>query len=809
MIKNYFKIAIRFFMRNKTFGIINVTGLATGTLCCLYILLYVMDQYSYDRHHANANNIYRITSLLKTEGDKINKMATASPPVAPAMKKDISEVMQFTRVVGAIGVSQHLLRYNEKSFYEKEAVFADSTFFDVFNYHFTNGNPSKALAEPYSVVLLKETSDKLFGNSEPIGKRIEIDNSYGKHDFIITGVVDESLGKSHIHANIFIAMNSGGIGDFVRSSDAWAGQNFTNSYVKLYPSANAAAVERKLPAFLKKYGQDQLQSRGMQKELHLQPVTSIHTTPGYDAEMGKTVSPSFLTILLLIAGLIQIIACINFMNLSTARASKRAREVGVRKVIGAGRKDLIKQFIGESVLLSLAAMLLTLPLLWIALPYLNEVTKADIHFSFIRDYRIGLMLAGLVLTTGLLAGSYPAFYLSAFSAVKVMKGNFSNHISVMGIRKSLIVFQFVLSIVLITGIIVIYNQLHYINNRDLGFEKDQKLIFTFHTGDSKKQMETFANSLRQLAEVKAVSKANNYPGQPVFNDVGLFLKGGNMQTAKNAQFMKTDEFFAKAIGIKIFAGRDFRLNDSGKVLINETYLKKLGLAAKNAEGTKLYFQQSEKDPIDAYEIAGVMKDFNYNSLHENVNPLMLMYNKSEGGLSHLIVAVNSNNYKTLLNKIESSWRSYLPAVPFEYNFLDEEVQKQYDAEITLGRIINSFAVMAILISCLGLFGLSAFTAEQRTKEIGIRKVLGAGSFNLTALLSKDFLKLVIVAIVIATPLSWWAADKWLQDFAYRINISGWIFFAAGTLALLIALLTVSFHTIRASVANPVESLRTE
>jgi putative ABC transport system permease protein len=808
MIRNYFKTAIRFFIRNKTFGIINIVGLATGTLCCLYILLYVVDQYSYDKHHADANNIYRITSLLKREGEKENNMATASPPVAPAMKNDFSEVMQFTRVVNTIGVSQHLLRYNEKSFYEKEAVFTDSTFFDVFSYHFVNGNPSKALAEPYSIVLLKQTADKLFGKTDPVGKSIEIDNVYGKHDFIVTGVVDESLGKSHIHANIFIAMNSGGIGEYVRSNNSWAGQNFTNSYVKLYPSAKAADVEKKLPAFLKKYGQDQLRNFGMQKELHLQPVTSVHTTPGYEAEMSKTVSPSFLSILLLIAGLIQLIACINFMNLSTARASKRAREVGVRKVIGAGKKDLVKQFIGESLFLSLIAVLLTLPLLWIGLPWLNEITKADIQFTLIRDWRAGLLLAGLVLTTGLIAGSYPAFYLSAFSVVKVIKGNLTSHISAIGIRKSLVVFQFVLSIVLITGIIVIYYQLRYINNRDLGFEKDQRLIFSFHTEDSKKQMESFTDGLRQLAEVKAVSKTNNYPGQFVFNDIGLFLEGGSMQASKNAQFIQTDEFFAKTAGIKIFSGRDFRLNDEGKVIVNETFLKQLGLKAENAEGTKLYSNQGEND-LGIYEITGVMKDFNYNSLRENVGPFMLVYNKNGNNLSHLMVAVNSNNYKTLLSKIGNVWRSSLPLVPFEYKFLDEEVQRQYDSEITLSRIINSFALMAILISCLGLFGLSAFTAEQRTKEIGIRKVLGAGVFNLTTLLSKDFLKLVAIAMLIATPIAWWALNKWLQAFAYKVDISWWMFAAAGIIAIVIAMLTVSFQAIKAAIANPVKSLRTE
>ena len=469
MFKNYLKTTFRNLWKNKTYSFINIIGLAIGTLCCLYILLYVEDQYSYDKHHNHAKDIYRITTSLSLTGDKHNN-ATSSPPIAPAIKNDFPEVKQFARVIGTgfLGAKQHLLRYKEKSFYEKDAVFVDSTFFDVFTYHFTNGNGVNALNEPYSIVLLKPVADKLFGKDDPVGKVIEINNAYGKHDFKVTGVVDESLGRTHIKANMFITMNSGGIGEYVLQNHSWAGNNFANEYIKLNPGADVAALEKKLPAFLNKYGAQQLKELGMKKQLHLQPVGSIHTTTGYENEMDKTVSPSFLYILILIAVLIQVIACINFMNLSTARASKRAKEVGVRKVIGAGRKDLIRQFLGESFLLSLTGVLIALPLLLVALPYLNEITGANIHLSFLIDYRLWLMLAGLVIITGLVAGSYPAFYLSAFQAIKVIKGNFSTHASAAGIRKSLVVFQFVLSIVLIAGIIIIYNQLHYINNKDLG-----------------------------------------------------------------------------------------------------------------------------------------------------------------------------------------------------------------------------------------------------------------------------------------------------------------------------------------------------
>ena len=808
---NYFKVAIRFLFKNKTFSFINIIGLAIGTLCCLYILLYVEDQYSYDKHHANAKDIYRITTALQLPGDK-HTNATSSPPIAPALKNEFGEVKQFTRVVPAIGLKQHLLRYKEKSIYEKEAAFVDSTFFDVFTYHFVSGNGGNVLKEPYSLVLLQSTADKLFDRGDdPVGKVIQVDNSYGKHDFTITGVVDESLGKSHIKLNLFFTMHSGGIGEYVLSNDSWAGNNFASSYIKLNPGANAATLEKKLPAFLNKYGQQQLKNLHMEKQLHLQPVSSIHTTATFENEMSKTVSPFFLYILLLIAALIQLIACINFMNLSTARASKRAKEVGVRKVIGAERKDLVKQFLSESFLLSFIGVLVALPLLWLALPYFNDITKASIQFSFFTDYRLWVVLAMIILVTGLVAGSYPAFYLSAFQAIKVIKGNFTSHVSVGGIRRSLVVFQFVLSIVLITGIIIIYSQLNYIKNKDLGFDKEQQLVFTFHTDDTKQKIPSFMEDLRQLPEIKVVGKANNYLSQFVYNDMGFFSSGGNMANAEDVQFIQTDEDFAKASGIKIISGRDFRLYDSGRVLVNETLLKRLGIDPQKAPGTRLYSQQNDRDTNRiSVEIAGVMKDFNYNSLHENVKPFMLMYSDGKNSdLSNVIVSVNSKNYKALLAKMEKVWRKDLAAVPFEYVFVDEEVQKQYEAEITLSRIINLFTLIAIFISCLGLFGLAAFSAEQRTKEIGIRKVLGADVLSLTTLLSKDFLKLVVIALLIATPVAYWAMHTWLLAFAYKVSISWWMFAAAGLLAILIALCTVSLQAIKAAVANPVKSLRTE
>ena len=808
MFKSYLKTSVRFLLKNKTFSFINIFGLATGTLCCLYILLYVQNQYSYDKQHKNVASIFRITTDLNLTGDKHHN-ASSSPPISPALKNDFPEVENFVRVVETdkLGSNEHLLRYQEKSFYETGAFYVDSTYFNIFNYHFVEGQAPHSLDEPYEVVLIKSTADKLFGNQSAIGKVININDQWGKHDFKVTGVIDESLGKSHLQGNVFISMKSGPQGVSIANDPDWAGNNFLYAYVKLRPGADPFALEKKLPAFLNKYGAQQLKALGMQKALHLQPVTQIHTTGGFEVEPTKTADPKFLFILILIAVLIQVIACINFMNLSTARASKRAKEVGVRKVIGAGKYDLIRQFLGESFLLSFIGVIIALPLLWLALPYLNQITQTPIRLSFFADYRLWLMLASLILVTGFVAGSYPAFYLSAFKAIKVIKGNFTSQVSAAGIRRSLVVFQFVLSIVLITGIIIIYSQLNYIKSKDLGFDTNQKLIFNFYTNDTQAQMPALANDLEQLAGIKTVTSADNYLSQFVMRDHGVYPAGGNMTTAIDAQNIDCDQYFVKASGIKLVGGRDFMQGDSGKVLINQTLAKRLNLTAETAPGTRLYTQYN--GPATFVTVAGVMKDFNYNSLHEDVHPFMLVYDKNAADLNCMIVSANTKDYKALLSQIGVIWQKDLPSVPFEYSFLDDDVQKQYETEIVLSQIINSFTLIAILISCLGLFGLAAFSAEQRNKEIGIRKVLGASVAGIVQLLSKDFLKLVVVSFIIATPIAWYGMNKWLQSFAYRIPLSWWMFALAGMIAVFIALFTVSTQAIRAALTNPVKSLKSE
>ncbi|MXV14856.1 ABC transporter permease [Hufsiella ginkgonis] len=804
MLKNYIKIAFRNLVKNSTFSVINIVGLTAGTLCCLYILIYVKDQYSYDQHHAKAGSIFRITSLLASKGDTGNPMGTTSPPVGPALKRDFPEVEQYTRMVIPPGVKKHLFSYRDKSFYETEGVFADSTFFQLFDYHFVYGNSAAAIHDPYSIVLTRKTAEKLFAGKNPIGEVVQIDNSFGKHGFKVTGVVDDQLGKSHINANFFMSMNSGGIGEFVRNDNTWIGNNFVYAYIRLAPTSAAEAFTKKLPAFLDKYAGDQLRAQGRRKVLNLLPVPAIHTSPGYGANSDKPVSTQFLSILLVIAALVQFTACINFMNLSTARSAKRAKEVGVRKVAGAAKGDLVRQFLGESLMLSVFAILLALPLLWLLLPFLNQLSGSAITLSFFKQTSIWLMVTGLVLLTGLLAGSYPAFYLSGFNITSVIKGNFSSHVSAANIRRGLVTIQFVVAVVLISGILVVNFQLKYLAGKDLGYATTQRIIIPFNTPESRQHLTAYKNLVAGMPGITSVSNANNYPSQFIFNDIRMYGQGQQPQDAFSIQYMVTNLGFVKTMGIKLISGHDFTGADEGRVLVNEATIRELGIRPENAEGARMYRADG-----DTLEIAGVMKDFNVASLHEKVNPFMLRYSSQDADLPNVIVATGATDYQQLLGRLEASWKRVVPLVPFEYNFLDEQVSKQYESEITLARIINAFTGVAILISCLGLFGLSAFTAEQRAKELSIRKILGASVQSLAGLLSKEFLKLVLLASLIAIPIAWYATSLWLRNFEYRISLTWWMFALAGLAALIVAIITVSFQSLKAAVANPVSRIRSE
>jgi putative ABC transport system permease protein len=777
MFKNYLKTSLRFLTRNKGFTLINVAGLSIGTFCCLYILLYVRDQFSYDLCFTRSGDMYRVVSQVgETRSGSPRMQATTTPPVGPALAADFGQSLSFTRVVPTIGSDQHLLLYKDKVVTEKNAYLVDPNFFDLFDFHFSAGSADQALNVPNGIVLSKEVADKLFETDDPSGKAMEdplgkmilIKNGYGDIVFKVTGVIDESYGKSSIQAGIFFRMDPENFHWLLDNS--WVSHNIVYTFIRLKPGVEAREVEEKLPDFLTRHTGVPTGQSGNKPALHLQPIHDIHTSGEYEGEMGKTVSGFFLDLLIGIAILIQLLACVNFMNLATARASKRAKEVGVRKIIGAGETGLVVQFLGESLMLSVLAELITMPLLASLLPWLNQLTGADIQRTLFTDPAVWLMLAVVGGVTGILAGSYPAFYLSAFQATKVLKGDFSSHVSISSLRRCLVVFQFVLSIVLISSVVIIRRQLDYVQSRDMGFTKDDEIVFNFYTYATKKTAVYFSLGLRQLPEVTEVSQTDNYPGGFHYVDEHIYLPGASAGAAVSVQ----------------------------------TLAQRLDLDPAKAWGRTVVSVTGVK-----YRIAGVLKDFNYQSLHDQISPFMLVYKLNRFDFNHLIVRARSSKYASLLHNMQLLWKRRVFMAPFEYSFLSEDVKRMYETEFIMSRIISSFTVFAIFISCLGLFGLAAFSAEQRTKEIGIRKIVGASVLRIVRLLSSDFFTLICLAFLVAVPITWWIMNRWLNVFAYRIEISWWMFALSGGAAIIIAMAVVTYQAAKAAVINPVKSLRAD
>jgi putative ABC transport system permease protein len=817
MIRNYFNIAIRNLAKNRLYAALNIFGLTIGTLCCLYILLYVQDERSYDKHHAAAERLYRVTTELEFPDTKDpRRMPTCSPPIVPAMQAEFPEIESSTRVVdpAPFGIERYLFKVGDKVFYQNTGYVVDSTFFETFDYHFLAGNPKKALNAPQSMVISEALAIKLFNTTDALNKTLKVTGQVEEEVYKVTGVFNNSLGKSHLMPDFFTPMNSRGIGEYVRSDNTWAGNNFLYGYLKFKPGTNVQAFEAKLAAFIERNGGDQLRQLKMEKKLFLQPVRAIHTS-AEGLEVSKGTSERFLNMLLLIAGFIQLVACINFMNLSTARSTRRAKEVGVRKAVGAGRSSLMGQFLSESMLMTLIAVGLAVPLVWLLLPLLNQITGASLSLQLTQDWSTWGIIVGLVLLTGVVAGSYPAFYLSSFNPLSIFRGMRDTKTSrgAIHFRKVLVVSQFVISSVLIIGAVVIQRQLNYLLKEDMGFEKNQKVIFPVRAEESRPQLGSFRNRLAALPEVAGVTGMSAYPGQFVPNDISMYKDGEDMNSTTVIRFAFADEKFLSTLKVKLLAGRNFTARDTSsdqlkaKVIVNETVLKTMNIPLEKAPGMVLRSDQGNGVQIQL-TILGVMQDFNFERMSEKVVPYMIQVSPPEF-LQQVITNVTTTDYPVFVQKAQQIWSELFPGIPFEYTFLDQEVAKLYQAEKTFSHIIGTFTLVAIFISCLGLFGLSVFAAEQRMKEIGIRKVLGASVGSLTGLLAKDFIFLVLLSICIASPIAWYLMTQWLKDFAYRIEIQWWFFVLAGLIAVAVAFLTVSVQSVRSALANPVKSLRSE
>ncbi|HNO99261.1 MAG TPA: ABC transporter permease [Ferruginibacter sp.] len=818
MIRTYFKIAWNNLRKNKVFSFINIFGLAAGLACCMLITLYIRNEVSYDKYHKHAADIYQLGTNFIREG-KETKMSGTPAPVAQAMQFEYPEIEQTTRLLALFNEDKTLLQYNEKnaapqSFYETKGYIADSSFFRVFTYDFLEGNPATALNEPRTVVLSEEIARKIFGNQPALNKLLHISSgTNGDYDFMVTGVFRPVSKPSHIDARFFLSFKGGEIEQLAnRMATNFANNNMFFTYLQLKPGTDVAALQAKFPAFIDKYAGKDLKAQGFYKKQFLTKLTDIHLYSGMNQNVTPPGSVTYLYILTSIALFTLLIACINFMNLSTARSSKRSAEVGIRKVLGAEKSALVRQFLGESVFMSLIAFVFAFALVWFLLPAFNKLAGKELSLSFSQNTISIIAFLALSVITGIVAGIYPAFYLSSFRPVKVLKGRFSNSLAAVSLRKGLVVFQFVISVALIISSVVIASQMRYLRSADLGFDKDQQVVIPLRSATAKQMYPSLKNELAKLPGVTNVGASLFNPG--VFNpsDNLLYKEGQTMNDAKRTRMNWVDAGYLQTLNIKPVAGRlfseAFPADTSFRMVLNETAIRDIGFpSAQDAVGKKVYFDYQGQQY--GFEIVGVVKDFHFEDLHLPITPYGYQLNSNLDNFNYMLVHTRSADMKALLSSIGAGWHRLNPNEPFEYNFLDEEFQKNYQAEDRLAGIVGYFTMIAILICCLGLFGLAAFSAEQRVKEIGVRKVLGASVSGIVGLLSKDFLKLVFVAIVIASPLAWYIMNKWLQDFAYRVDISWWVFVVAGIGAVLIAFITIGFQAIRAATVNPVKSLRTE
>ena len=801
MLKNYFKTAWRNIRKNKLFSAINILGLSIGIALCYIIMLYVQDELSYDQFNIKADRIYRIAFNANINGGKILE-GNVMPPVASTVKNDYPEVEEATRL-NINGDTK--ITYNTKTFKESRLVLVDSNFFKVFTLPFIKGDPQTALTTPYTIVLTKEMANKYFNAEEPIGKTLKIDNDL----FKVTGVINDIPVNSHFHFDFFVSLSNL---PYARDPSWLSSGMFT--YIVLKKGYDYKKLEAKFPGMVEKYMGPQIQrqmglslaqfrTKGNKLGFILQPLTSIHLYSATNFELEPGGNASYVYIFGGIAIFMLIVASINFINLSTASASKRAKEVGVRKVMGSGKLQLVKQFLSESLLLTMFALIIALVMVQLALPAFNNISGK--HLSL--DVKPIIAFIALGLLVGIAAGIYPAFYLSSYKPIEVLKGKLAANNKSFGLRSSLVVFQFFISVNLIIGTIVVYQQMKYIQNKKLGYNKEQLLTIT-NSYTLGKNEQIYKQDLLKDPRVLNATVSGYKPAGPTNNNNALaYPEGHDDQIMKTVEY-HVDENYIPTFGMQMAAGRNFSKDfatDSLAMVINESAAIAFGWGTTNSLGKIVIRENTDKGRKVPFHIIGVVKDFNFKSLHESIAPLLMTLQPESG----LIVKIKTADVAGLLADMKKQWDAYHTEEPFTYAFMDDLFNKTYATEQKTGSILNIFSVLTIFVACLGLFGLVTYTAEQRTKEIGIRKVLGASVTQVTQMLSKEFLKLVFIASCIAIPVAWWAMNKWLQSFAYRIHISWWVFLIAGFVALLIALVTVSFQAIKAAIGNPVKSLRTE
>lgn len=820
MLKNYLKIAFRNLWKYKSFSAINIGGLAIGMAACLLILQYVSFKLSYDQFNKNANDIYRVANDRYQNGKLIQHGMITYSGISKAMQNDFPEVINRTNIrPEGPGIIRNK---DDKKIGDQNGFAAENSFLDMFDYPLITGDRKTALKEPRSIILSESLAKKLFditdGNFESILNENIIRQSE-EEPYKVTAICRDAPANSHLQFDFlvsYITLYSGKNGwkeaeyDFTQS-DFW-------HYIQLKPGTNYKSLEAKLPAFSQKYFQGSKVS-GSDEKFYLQPLSKAHLYSDYEYEIGKTGSSTVVWGLLVIALFIITIAWVNYINLATARSVERAREVGIRKVVGGVRKQLITQFLTESVLVNLIAIALAFVLVFLLQKGFNSLLQTELSLSYLLSkglsgYSIVVGLILIIVAGIIVSGFYPAFVLSSFKPISVLKGKFSSSGKGIAFRKALVIGQFSITVALIIGAVVVMRQLKFMGSKDLGFNMDQVMVINapvLTNWDSAfiGKVNSFKEELKQLSEVKGAATSWSVPG----GDIGRSFNVRQADSATTNRFTVRhtgiDYDFLEVYGIKLVAGRNFTRSDHNEdwsklhnTLINVSAAKLLGFSSPQAAIGKAIITGDKK-----WDVIGVVEDYHQKSLRYPLEPMRFMPAYSQ--YSSISVKINPVNVSRSVELIKQKYEAFFPGNIFDYTFLDESFNRQYVSEQLFGKVFGIFAGLAIFVACLGLFGLAMFSTVQRRKEIGVRKVLGASVSNILLLLSGDFVRLVVIASVIAFPLAWWVMHKWLQDFSYRINIAWWIFLAAGSGALLIALVTVSFQAIKAALTNPVKSLRTE
>jgi putative ABC transport system permease protein len=810
MILNYFKIAVRNLMKYKFISFINLFGLTVGLACCLLILTYIVHELSYDKYHKNADRTYRITRQFNAPDGKVwLHLGTISPPFGPLLTNDFPEIQKMTRLL-QFGPTP--MRFNDKIFNETDVFVADDQLFDVFDVSVTRGNTKRALSDPFTVMLSEEKAKKYFGNEDPLDKTVRIFNQY---DLKVTGVYKSFRSNTHFHPGMLISfptLKDSSIYGEENLRTNW-GNNAFFTYILLPEHYKASQLESRFPAFLDKHfpmGPNATTRASKGTALFLQKLTDIHLRSHLDYEAEENGDIKRVYIFSAIALFILLIACINYMNLSTARSALRSREIGIRKVAGAQRKEIIFQFLAESVFISLIAMVIAVAICWLSLPYLNRLSGLSMTMSSLLQWKIVLPLLLIPFVVGIISGIYPAVFMSSFQPVRVLKGLFKVKQGGFSFRQVLVVAQFSISIILIVCTVIVFQQLNFMQKKELGFDRDHIITIPYN-GALSPQFETFRTELLQNPAIRDAGRSSRIPTGRLLDAANASIPVGDSSQPIKAdiKMVTVDPNFISTYSIKMKAGRNFSRDygtDTASFVLNEAAVNAIGWkSAEEAIGKTFNYGSIMKG-----KIIGVMNDLHFESLHQRITPMiLLMANSSDGGYNRLSVKLSGNNLTAALAHVEKTWKKFLPDAPYDFAFLDDNFDRLYAAERVQGNLFTMFSFIAIFIACLGLFGLSAFTITQRIKEIGIRKVLGADVSTIVALLSKDFLKLVLIAALIAFPIAWFAMNKWLQDFAYRSSIQWWVFLVAGIAAALVALVTISFQAIKAALANPVKSLRTE